>query len=231
MSVYLESLTDKSVIDYQTSFNQSKPFVCFDRLTMGMSSLGFHQNAGEHRGLDFKLYRDYVLKRLGISPRISCDEFTVLIHEKKGRRSVLNLEEVTEHLKKELPLAHKIPVNISLVTLDALTASEMLQTVSNADVFLSAGGSALFTAIMMHDGSVIIGNTLWGGRKDLFDSEFRILSHVPYILYQIHPLKSEQVNMEKGGSTWDVQESLTELRRAIQYSYEYKKKYYCPSWI
>lgn len=53
MSVYLESLTDKPVNDYRTSFNHSKPFVCVDRLTMGMSALGLHQNAGEHRGLEF----------------------------------------------------------------------------------------------------------------------------------------------------------------------------------
>lgn len=111
-----------------------------------------------------------------------------------------------------------------------MAPSEMLQTVSNADVFITAGGSALFNAIMMHDGSVIIGNVIWGGRNDLFDSEFHILSHVPYIQSQIHPLKSEQVDMEKGGSTWDVHESLMELRRAIEYSFEYKKKYYCSSW-
>lgn len=234
LKVYVQKLFDAPIVHYKAYSNQSKPFVCFDRVTMGMAKTGLHQSSGLNRGFEFRSYRDKLLARYDVRPKIRCDHLQVIFHDKKGRRRILNPEAVRDHLLKNLPSFNGIPVNLSLLTVDDLETTALLQTMADADIFISSGGSALFLSILMHDNTVTIANLIWFmGRDDpheLLDFELPILTHIPYVRTQVHPLSMSQVNDTLSGSTWNVDDSLREFRQAVHYAYHSKRRLYCPNW-
>eukprot|EP00667_Euglena_gracilis_P008110 EG_transcript_8210 len=132
----------------------SRLTMCFENLIVGAQAFafcGWPLNALSGLGPAYAAVRDIVRHGVaGLRPDDAPRRQAVLIIRKLGRRRILNVDALKEHLRLCFP---GLPVSIT--TMD-LPAAEQVWRLNNATVVVAPSGTVAYSALFMHRHSVLI---------------------------------------------------------------------------
>ncbi|KAL0480311.1 hypothetical protein AKO1_007130 [Acrasis kona] len=150
--------------DYSTK--AVNPFVCHKRLMSGHGQLTPYGGQGfkMHASNSFRAVRYAILKKNNVKTPSIQDRyerifknkiFNVLVHYKKGRRTVLNLRECVNYIQNHHPVLRGSKIVYRNITFQE-PIKEQLEVLQSTDLFFTVFGSASVQSLLLPDGASLL---------------------------------------------------------------------------